>query len=242
MTTEVQEEKQESFEKIFLANGVQYGRSPRFTHPSMRPFLKRVFVGKIRSSLEIFDVRRTYEYLKQAASYLKNLLQENKIILFVGITPGASKPVEDLANLLGQPYLNYKWVGGFLTNFETIKARLLYFKKLLEKEKSGIFDQYPPKERKRFVDELEKMKKIYSGVKDLEKRPDCVFIVNLAYKQHRTAKREAVKLKIPIVALAGSDNDITNVDFVIPGNDKAPRSIATVLSYLGRMIKGEINT
>lgn len=224
--------EEETILEEFLAAGVQYGRGQRYTHPSMKEYLI-----KTTKPIEIFDVRTTLEKMREAVNLLADLLRAGKTILFVGVTPAAAKPVEDLAKLLKQPYLTFKWVGGFLTNFETIKARLAYFKDLLEKEKSGILEQYPPKEKNKILHELEKIKQIYTGVQNLTERPDAVFIVNLAFKSHKTAKREALRLGLPIIALAGSDNDIDGVTVVIPGNDKAPKSITTVLGYLGRWLK-----
>ncbi|MER3407238.1 MAG: 30S ribosomal protein S2, partial [Patescibacteria group bacterium] len=97
--------------------------------------------------------------------------------------------------------------------------------------------EYFPKERSRLEKELNKMKMLYSGVVNLENLPDALFIVNLAYPSHLTAKREALKLKIPIIAIAGSDNDLTGVDYFIPANDKAPKSIAFLVDYLIQKLK-----
>ncbi len=224
--TILQEKETNVFEEMMKA-GVHYGRAKRFTHPSMKPYLI-----KSNRNIELFNLKITLEKLKQVAEYLKNALAEKKVILFVGAYPAAQNKIQELAIKLNQPYMTYKWVGGFLTNFQTIKARLLYFKELLEKEKSGEIKNYPPAERARIERELEKLKNIYSGVIDLENLPDIVFIVNLFFPQHKTALREAKRLKIPVIALTGSDNDISKVDLFIPGNDKAPRSIAWVLDYL----------
>lgn len=227
--------EEEKILEEFLSTGVQYGRGKRYTHPSMRGYLL-----KTTKPIEIFDVRTTLAKMKAAVNLLVDLLQVGKTVLFVGITPATSKSIEDLAKLLDQPYMTFRWVGGFLTNFETIKSRLVYFHELLEKERSGLLDQYTPKERNKILHELEKMKQIYSGVKGLTKRPEAIFIVNLAFKSHKTAKKEALKAGLPIMALAGSDNDINGVTAVIPGNDKAPKSITTILGYLGRWIKDKL--
>jgi small subunit ribosomal protein S2 len=230
-------DKEEGILEEFLAAGVQYGRGKTRTHPSMKLFLLK----STQKQIEIFDINITLEKLKEAAKFIADLLNSSKKILFVGVTPAASLPIKELATSLNQPYMAFKWVGGFLTNFDTIKARLIYFRDLLAKQKSGVLDQYPPRERNKILQELEKMKQIYEGVKDLETRPDAIFIVNLAFKSHKTAKREAMRLNMPIIALAGSDNDISKVKVVIPGNDKAPRSIKTLLNYLGRFIKENLN-
>jgi small subunit ribosomal protein S2 len=223
--------KEDIFQEMMQA-GVHYGRAKRFTHPSIKPFLL-----KSNRNIEFFNLKMTLEKLHQVAEYLKDALKENKKILFVGVTPASQNKIQEIATKLNQYYLNYKWIGGFLTNFQTIQARLLYFRDLLEKEKNGEIKNYPPVERSRLERELEKLKNIYSGVVNLDSLPDIVFIVNLAFKQHKTAFRECLRMKIPVIALAGSDNDISKVSLFIPGNDKAPRSIAWQIDYLISLIQ-----
>ncbi len=222
-------EMEDIFKEMMKA-GVHYGRAKRFTHPSMKPFLLKS--NRNIEPIDFFNLKITLEKLQTVGEYLKNALKENKRILFVGVTPASQAKIQELGEKLNQPYVNYKWVGGLLTNFQTIKARLVYFKDLLEKEKSGELKNYPPAERARIERELEKLKNLYSGIVNLDSLPDLVFIVNLAFNQHKTALRECLKMKIPIIALAGSDNDVSRVNLFIPGNDKAPRSIAWILDYL----------
>jgi len=223
---------QESIFEEMMKAGVHYGRAKRFTHPSMKNFLL-----KSNKNIEFFNLRFTLEKLNQVAEFLKKALQENKKILFVGTTPASQAKIKEIAEALNQYYLTYKWVGGFLTNFQTIQARLLYFRELLKKEESGEIKNLPPHQRARIEKELQKLKNLYSGVVNLDSLPDIIFIVNLAYKQHKTAQREALRMKLPIVALAGSDNDVTNIFLFVPGNDKAPRSIAWQIDYLISKIK-----
>jgi small subunit ribosomal protein S2 len=218
---------EESLFGEMMKAGVHYGRAKKYTHPSVKNFLL-----KSNKNIELFNLKYTLQKLNEASDYLRKALAENKKILFVGTTPAAQNKVRELAESLNQPYLIYKWVGGFLTNFQTIQARLLYFQDLLKKEQSGEIENLVPAQRSKVEKEIQKLKNIYGGVLNLNTLPDIVFIVNLAYKQHKTAKREAVRMKIPVVAFAGSDNDISNVNFVIPGNDKAPRSINWVIDYL----------
>jgi small subunit ribosomal protein S2 len=196
------------------------------------------FLLKSNKNIEFFNLKLTLQKLNEVSNALKQALAENKKILFVGVTPASQNKVQELATALKQPYLTYKWVGGFLTNFQTIQARLLYFKDLLKKEDSGELQNIPSSQRSKLANELQKLNNIYKGVADINALPDLVFIVNLAYKQHKTAKREAIKMKIPIIALAGSDNDVSNINLLIPGNDKAPRSVAWILDYL----KNNLNT
>lgn len=223
---------QESIFEEMMKAGVHYGRAKRFTHPSMKNFLL-----KSNKNIELFNLRFTLEKLNQVAEFLKKALQENKKILFVGTTPASQAKIKEIAQALNQYYLTYKWVGGFLTNFQTIQARLLYFRELLKKEESGEIKNLPPHQRAKIEKELQKLKNLYSGVVNLDSLPDIIFIVNLAYKQHKTAQREALRMKLPIVALAGSDNDVTNIFLFVPGNDKAPRSIAWQIDYLISKIK-----
>jgi len=222
--------------KEFLANGCHYGRAKRFTHPSMRIFL----VKNNKKNIEIFDINKTIEKLNEAGNYLANAIKEKKTILFVGAKPAAEKPIQKIGEELGMPYMVYKWVGGFLTNFDTIKTRLIYLKELLEKEASGELENYPPQDRQRILRELDKMKKIYGGAINLENLPDIIFIVDLNFKSHRTAVREALKKEIPIVAICGSDNNVERVKIVIPANDKAPRSISFLIDYLINKIKEKL--
>jgi len=231
-TKVIEGEKTKLIEEMMKA-GCQYGRAKRFTHSSMKPFL----IKNKRANIEYFNLEKTIEAIEKVAEFLKKALNENKIILFVGAKPAAEEPIKNIAEAFNMPYLNYKWVGGFLTNFETIKNRIAYFKELLEKEKNGEIENYPPKDKQRIMKELEKMKKIYSGVINLANLPDILFIVDLAYKSHKTALSEALKKNIPVCALAGSDNDVSKIEYFIPANDKAPSSIKFIINYLIEKIK-----
>jgi small subunit ribosomal protein S2 len=234
METKIIEETKSKIIEEMMKAGCQYGRAKRFTHPSMRPFLLR----NKRGNIEFFNLEKTLEGLEKVTNFLKKALSENKTILFVGAKPAAEEAIKIIADAFNMPYLNYKWVGGFLTNFETIKTRIAYFKELLEKEKSGEIENYPPKDKQRILRELEKMKKIYSGVINMENLPDVLFIVDLAYKSHKIALSEALKKNTPVCALAGSDNDVSKLEYFIPANDKAPSSIKFIINYLIEKIKG----
>ena len=234
METQLQQ-SQQTEEKIYeemMKAGVHYGRAKRYTHPSIKNFLL-----KSNKNIEFFNLKLTLQKLNEVSNYLKQVLAENKKILFVGTTPASQNKIQEIAQALNQYYMTYKWVGGFLTNFQTIQSRLIYFRELLKKEENGEIQNLPPAQRSKVEKELQKLKNLYSGVINLESLPDVIFIVNLAYKQHKTAKREALRMKIPIIALAGSDNDVSNVFLFVPGNDKAPRSIAWQLDYILAKIK-----
>ncbi len=232
--TEIKEKK---LEEALKSAGCHYGRAKRFTHPLMKKYLLRF---ERRGNIEFFNLNKTIEGLNAAANFMSELIKNEKTILFLGAKPSAEKAIEKIAKEFNMPYMNYKWVGGFLTNFETIKTRLEYFKSLLEKEESGEIENYPPVEKKRILKELDKMKKIYNGVKDLNKLPDVIFIIDLRYPPHETAKREAIKKNIPIIAICGSDNNIRDVNVVIPANDKAPSSINLLIDLLIEKIKSKL--
>ncbi|GIW65922.1 MAG: 30S ribosomal protein S2 [Candidatus Parcubacteria bacterium] len=219
--------------KDFLENGCHYGRAKRFTHPSMKKYLLR----SKNSNIEFFNLKKTVEKLNEVANSIKKIITENKIILFVGTKPSSEKAIKDIAQKFNMPYINYKWTGGLLTNFETIYKRLTYFKELLKKEETKELEELPTYERQKIKKELEKMKKIYYGLLNLNSLPDYIFIVDLNFKNHKTAYREAIKKNIPIIALAGSDNDISKIFSFIPANDKAPKSINFIISSLINLIK-----
>lgn len=211
----------------FLEAGVHYGRKKTVTQTLMKPY-----VLDSNKNIEIFDVGKTKQVLEAAAERFRHMIQEKKSILFLGVQPAAQEEVQEIAQILQMFYLNHRWVGGFLTNFATIQSRLLYYKDLLAKQESGQLAQYPPHDRQRLLRELGKLDKTYRGVKDMQRLPDAIFIVDLNYKAHRTAHREARRKNIPIIAICGSDNRPVGVTIVIPGNDKAPRSIRFMLEYL----------
>lgn len=234
---EATETKEKKLEEELKSAGCHYGRAKRFTHPLMKKYLLKI---EKRGNIEFFNLAKTIEGLNQATNFMANLIKEGKIILFVGAKPSAEKAIEKIATEFNMPYMNYKWVGGFLTNFETIKLRLEYFKSLLQKEETKEIEDYPPADKRRILKELDKMKKIYGGVRNLNNLPDALFIVDLRFPPHETAKREAIKKNIPIIAICGSDNNIQNVDIVIPANDKAFSSINFLVDLLIERIKNKL--
>lgn len=237
MTKTQLKERDKKLEEELKIHGCHYGRAKRFTHSSMKQFLLKF---EKRGNIEFFNLNKTIEGLNTASNFMADLLKEQKIILFLGAKPAAEKAIEKIAKEFNMPYLNYKWVGGFLTNFQTIRTRLEYFKSLLQKEETGEIDEYPPADKRRILKELEKMKKIYIGVKDLDRLPDAIFIVDIRYPPHNTARNEAIKINIPIIGICGSDNDIRGVKVVIPANDKAPSSINFLIDYLISRIKEKL--
>lgn len=214
--------------KRFVEAGVFYGRKKSLTNPKMKPYL----IDLPQFNIEIFNLDLTKKALDEAVDYLKQILNENKTILFVGTKPAVSESIKEIATTLNQPYIVFRWPGGFLTNFVTIKARIDFMKNLENKILSGEIEKYPLKEKLRMKREYEKLIKLYEGVRHIEKIPDCLFIVDLRFKNHQTAYHEALRMKIPLIAICGSDNNPEGVTIVIPANDKAPRSVKFLINYL----------
>jgi small subunit ribosomal protein S2 len=232
MQNSAETENKDEIIKEMLENGVQYGRAKRFTNPKLRDYLL-----KSNKTVEIFDAAQTLDCLDKIADFLEQLLAEKKTILFVGVQPAASESIKKIAMALEQPYLIFKWVGGFLTNFTTIKARIQFFEQLKEKKESGEIDSYPPVEKHRILRELQKMENLYSGAINMAKLPDAIFTANLEYKPHRTMQREAKRIGIPIIGICGSDNDPDKFKIFAAANDKAPRSINWIIDYLLKKLK-----
>ncbi len=221
--------------RTMLEHGVQYGRAKRFTHPKVRPFLLRT-----NRSIEIFDLEITAEQLVALVETIRAYLAEGKRILFVGTQPAVQRPVEDLAVALNQPFMVYKWIGGFLTNFQTIRGRMRFYRDLKDKQASGELDNYPVRDRQGALRELQKMELIYRGVAQLEGLPDVIFSVNLAHKQHQTMAREAKRRSIAVVGVCGADNDPARFTHLVSANDRAPKSVTFLLGYLQQQLVPEV--
>lgn len=221
--------------RTMLEHGVQYGRAKRFTHPKIRPFLLRT-----NRSIEVFDLEITAEQLTALVETIRTYLAEGKRILFVGTQPAVQRPVEDLAVALNQPFMVYKWIGGFLTNFQTIRARMRFYRELKDKQASGELDSYPVRDRQRALRELQKMEQLYRGVVQLEGLPDVMFTVNLAHKQHQTMAREAKRRNIDLIGVCGADNDPARFTHLVSANDRAPKSVAFLLGYIRQQLSASL--
>ena len=204
--------------KQLLEAGVHLG------HKTLRwnPKMKRYIFGE-KNSIHIIDLTQTVEFLKNALVQVHKVISSGGKILIVSTKKQASEQVSDLAKETGQFFVNYRWLGGMLTNFKTIIKRVIYLNELNSLETSGEINAYPKPERLRIRREIEKLTKSIGGIVNLNKLPEAIFIVDLL--NETTALTEAKKLDIPVIGLADSNVDPENVDFVIPGNDDAIRSI-----------------
>ena len=211
--------------KELLEAGVHFGHQTQRWNPKME---KYIYGDK--SGIHILDLRITYETLEEVASFIQKLVANSGKVLFVGTKPQAQKVIEEQAIRAQMPYVNKRWLGGMLTNFKTIIKRVVYLKELNTLESSGEINSYPKPERLRIRREIEKLTKSIGGIVDLNKVPDAIFIVDLL--NETTALSEAKKLNIPVVAIADSNVDPEYVDYVIPGNDDAIKSIELIASAI----------
>ena len=211
--------------KQLLEAGVHFGHQTRRWNPKMDPFI----YGE-RNGIHIIDLRQTLEQVNSAAEYVKNLAANGGTILFVGTKKQAQAPVEEAAARAGMPFVNYRWLGGMLTNWSTIQKRIFYMKELERMEESGEMNLRPKKERLKLRRELEKLQMNLGGLRDLKKTPDAMFIVDV--NTEHTAVKEATRLGIRLIALVDSNCDPDAVDVVIPGNDDAIRSAEVIAMAL----------
>jgi small subunit ribosomal protein S2 len=200
-----------------LEAGVHFGHQTRRWDPKMRPYI----FGE-RNGIHIVDLRQTLEAAEEAHRFIKELTADGGIVLFVGAKKQAQAAIEDAAKNAGMPYVNHRWLGGMLTNFQTINKRIRYMLELEQMETSGEMDALPKKERLRLRRELVKLQTVLGGVRDMTRTPDAVFIIDV--KNEHIAVTEASRLKIPIIAVVDTNCDPDNVDMVIPGNDDAIRA------------------
>jgi small subunit ribosomal protein S2 len=187
-----------------------------------------------RNGIHIVDLRQTVTQVAEAVELVKNIAIEGGSVLFVGTKKQAQASVAEAANRSGMPYVNYRWLGGMLTNFQTIQKRIFYMKELRRLEETGEMNSLPKKERLKLRRELEKLEANLGGVASMARLPEAVFIVDV--NTEATAVKEADRLGIPIIALVDTNSDPDPINLVIPGNDDAIRAADLIASALADAI------
>ena len=208
-----------------LEAGVHFGHQTRRWNPKMSRFL----YGE-RSGIYIIDLEKTLSGLTEAYDFVKELGRREGVVLFVGTKKQAQDVVADQAGRVGMPFVNTRWLGGMLTNFQTISGRLARLRELREMERSGAFEYLPKKEVIRLRTEKEKLERNLGGIQDLERLPDAIFVIDT--KKEHIAVTEARKLGLPIIAIVDTNCDPDEVDYIIPGNDDAIRSVSLISRVL----------
>jgi small subunit ribosomal protein S2 len=204
-----------------LEAGVHFGHQTRRWNPKM----KRYLFGE-RSGIYIIDLEQSLFGLEEAYDFVQGLGRRRGIVLFIGTKKQAQEVVEEHARRIHMPFVNNRWLGGMLTNFTTIRTRLLRMRELAEMEETGAMERLPKKEAIRLRHEREKLYRNLGGIQDLERLPDAVFVIDT--KKEHIAVTEARKLNIPVIAIVDTNCDPDEVDYVIPGNDDAIRSVTLV--------------
>ena len=205
--------------KELLEAGVHFGHQTRRWNPNMR----RYIFGEL-DGIHIIDLVQTEVLLENARRFAGELASGGGTVLFVGTKKQARGPVEEWADRCKMPYVNQRWLGGLLTNFNTMSARIARLHELTEWRDEGKLELLPTKERMGMLAELAKLEFNLGGVRDMDRLPDAVFVTDL--KTEEIAVREAARLRIPIIGLVDTNCDPTPIDYVIPGNDDAIRSCA----------------
>ena len=209
-----------------LEAGVHFGHQTRRWNPKMRRFIH----GE-RGGIYIIDLLQTQRLLEQARQFAGELAQRGGVVLFVGTKKQARDAVKDVAEAAGMPYVNHRWLGGLLTNFQTINQRIRRLHDLERYEADGQLELLPTRERMAAQADLAKLRLNLGGVKNMQRTPDAAFIIDL--KTEAIAVREAQRLRIPIIGLVDTNCDPDGIDFVIPGNDDAIRSCYVVTRAIG---------
>ncbi len=212
--------------KDILEAGVHFGHRTSRWNPKMRPYI----YGR-RNQIHIIDLKETIRGLLRARKYLMKVAAQGSLILFVGTKRQAAKAIEETARRCEMPFAAERWLGGTLTNFRTIRSRLKRLEELEALQESGELATYSKKQQSRLLRELHKIKRNLDGIRDMNRLPEAVVVVDPT-KEHNCV-HEAKILGIKVVALIDTDSDPDDVDLPIPGNDDSMRSIRIILQHLG---------
>ena len=215
--------------KALLEAGVHFGHQTRRWNPKMAPYIYTE-----RNGIYIVDLQKTVRKLEEAYNFVRELSVSGKSLLFVGTKKQAQDAIRDEALRCGQYYVKARWLGGMMTNFKTMRTRVDRLNQLKTMQADGTFDMLPKKEVMKHLGEIEKLEKYLGGVKDMKTLPGALFIVDT--RKERNAIAEAHKLGIPVVAIADTNCDPDEIDYVIPGNDDAIRAIKLISSIMANAV------
>ena len=215
--------------KALLEAGVHFGHQTRRWNPKMAPYIYTE-----RNGIYIVDLQKTVRKLEEAYSFVRELSASGKSMLFVGTKKQAQDAIREEAARCGQYYVNARWLGGMMTNFKTMRTRVDRLNQLKAMQEDGTFDMLPKKEVMKHMGEIEKLEKYLGGVTEMKKLPGALFIVDT--RKERNAIAEAHKLGIPVVAIADTNCDPDEIDYVIPGNDDAIRAIKLISSVMANAV------
>ena len=201
-----------------LEAGVHFGHQTRYWNPKMAPF-----IFGARGKIHIINLEKSLPLLNDAMGFISKLASKRGSIMFVGTKRAASAAMEDEARRCGMPFVSHRWLGGMLTNYRTIRASVKRLKQLESMQEDGGFDHLVKKEVLQLTRERDKLERSLGGIKDMKHLPDALFVVDVSHED--IAVKEARKLGIPVIAIVDTNCSPENIDYVIPGNDDAIRSI-----------------
>ncbi len=215
--------------KQLLEAGVHFGHQTRRWDPKMAEY-----IFQARNGIHIIDLQKTSKKLDEAYAFLKEQAEEGKTVLFVGTKKQAQECMKEAAIKCGMYYVDQRWLGGMLTNFETIRTRVQRLKDLEAMQEDGTFDVLPKKEVILLKKEMEKLERNLGGIKDMEELPGVIFLVDP--KKERIAILEARKLDIPVIGLVDTNCNPEDVDYAIPGNDDAIRAVKLIADVMANAV------
>lgn len=221
------------FSEMFKA-GVHFAYSKTKRNPKMS-----FYIYGVKNNIEIFDLEKTEDRFVFALDFLKKSAEEKKQILFVGTKPGISDIVKRAAEELNMPYVSSRWLGGTLTNFKAIRGRVNEYEKLKNDIETNNLQRYTKKERVKINKDFIKMEKNFKGISLLSSFPAVLIVVDP--KEEDTAIREAKRVKIPVIAIMSSDCDPTEIDYPIPANDAAVKSVEYLINRIVKEYKNNLN-
>lgn len=207
--------------KQLLEAGVHFGHQTRRWNPKMAQYIYME-----RNGIYIIDLQQTVKKFDDAYEFVKSVSADGKGVLFVGTKKQAQETIKEEALRCGMYFVNQRWLGGMLTNFKTIRKRVFRLKELEKMEQDGAFEVLSKKEVARLLNERERLERFLGGIKNMDKLPGAVFVVDP--RKEKIAVAEARKLNIPVVAIVDTNCDPDEIDYVIPGNDDAIRAVKLI--------------
>ncbi len=215
--------------KALLESGVHFGHQTKRWNPKMKPY---IFAA--RNGIYIIDLQKTLKYTKDAIVFVKDIVRKGKNIMFVGTKKQAKDAIKEEAIRCGMPFVCSRWLGGTMTNFETIRKRMERLRQLEEMDASGGFERYPIKEKMSMQKELRKLSENLGGLKEMGTLPGAIFVIDT--KREENAVKEGNKLGIPVIAVVDTNCDPEPIDVLIPGNDDAIRAVRLMCKIMADTI------
>ena len=214
--------------------GLLFGRKRSRTNPRMKKYIHTT-----RNGVEIFDLVQTIELIDKARAFLKEMVKTGRPILFVGTTPASQATVKAIAEKFGYPFVAERWLGGTLTNFETISKRLNYYMTLKSDQATGKLDKYTKKERTAMDKEIARLTRLFGGLEKLSALPAAIVVAGT--DAHDIAIREAKRMRVPVISIANTSASPDMIDYIIPSNDNSVLSIQFIFKKLEEAIQTGAN-